>query len=64
MTLIIAIAYLTLISLKFVEFFGETDQIEYMSVTGQGMDEVIDLTRLKFSFAIEALEERFGTLQV
>ena len=45
-TLIVITAYLVLIGLKMVEFVGETDTIEYMSITGQSMDEVIDLTEL------------------
>ena len=32
-TMLVAIAYLLMLTLKFIEFFGETDPIEYFSET-------------------------------
>lgn len=63
-TCFVTLTYLFVVSLKWVEFFGETDPIEYFSEAQQSMLDPIDLNELGFSFAIDSLEERFGTIQV
>ena len=39
----VMLGYITLVGLKFTEFFGETDQIHYFSETRQSMQESIEL---------------------
>ena len=51
-------------SLKLIEFFGETDPIEYFSETPQSMDQTIDLKDIGFSFAIESIEKELGEVVV
>ena len=62
-TLFVAMVYLFMISLKFIEFFDETDPIEQLSEAIQSLDEVIDLTSNGFSFAVENIDERIGKIQ-
>ena len=51
-TMLVAIAYLLMLTLKFIEFFGETDPIEYFSETKQDMNQMITLSEIGFSFAV------------
>ena len=55
-TFLAVAAYLTLVCLKLIEFFGETDDIQYMTIMTRSLDEAIDLRQLNFNFAIEELE--------
>ena len=50
--------------LKMIEFFGETDPIEYYSKMRQSMDEHIDLNKLDFTFAVESIDKRIGRIEV
>ena len=63
-TFIVATGVLLMISLKFVEFFGEVDPISYFLESRQDMDEIIDFTEIGFSFAIETIEEEYGSIEV
>ena len=63
-TFFVAIGYLLMVALKFTEFFGETDPIEYFSETQQDMQEMIGLGEINFSFAVEAIDKEFGNLEV
>ena len=54
---------MVMISFKWIEFFGETDSIEYLSEPRQDMNERIDFESLGFSFAIDKLEPRFGKIE-
>ena len=63
-TFLTVLAFLLLMSLKFVEFFGEHDSILYLNSSGQSADALMDLQELNFSLAIEELEPRFGTLEL
>ena len=51
----VMLGYVTLMGLKFTEFFGETDTIHYFSETRQSMQESIELSQLGFSFAVQDL---------
>ena len=55
---------MVMVSLKWIEFFGETDPIAYFSETRQDMDQKIDLQKLNFSFAVDNLDARIGTVEV
>ena len=63
-TFFVAIGYLLMIALKFTEFFGETDPIEYFSESAQDIQEMIVLADINFSFAVEAIGEEFGSIEV
>ena len=52
-TLTVVIVFLLLFSIRFIEFIGGMDPIEYFSVREQDLDEVIDLQALGFSFAVQ-----------
>ena len=56
-------AYITLGCLKFIEFFGSTDDIEYVAIKGRDMTESIDLRELGFNFAVEDLDPKYGTIE-
>ena len=56
-------AYITLGCLKFIEFFGSTDDIEYVAIKGRDMTESIDLKSLSFNFAVEELDPKYGTIE-
>ena len=60
----VTIAYMFVVSLKWVEFFGETDPIEYFSEGKQSMLEPINMSELGFIFAIDSIDERLGTIKV
>ena len=53
-----------MVSLKMIEFFGVTDPIEYFSETPQSMQEIIDLKKIGFSFAVESIEKELGEVVV
>ena len=55
---------IALTSFKLVEFFGETDPIEYMTIAKQSMEENLDLESLGFAFAIENLDAAYGRVVV
>ena len=57
------IAFMTMTSLKFVEFFGDTDPIEYFILAKQDIGEPIDLTDLGFTFAVEDIHESIGWVE-
>ena len=40
----VVVGYSALVGLKFTEFFGETDPIQYFSETHQNMQDTIDLS--------------------
>ena len=63
MTFFVVISYVVMVSFKWIEFFGETDSIEYLSEPRQDMNERIDFQSLGFSFAIDNLEPRFGKIE-
>ena len=52
-----------MVSLKWIEFFGETDPIEYFSEAQQSMFDSIDLHEPGFSFALDSIEEQYGSLK-
>ena len=58
----VVIAFMTMTSLKFVEFFDETDPIEYFALKGQDQTVPIDLTAIGFTFAVEAIDEKIGSI--
>ena len=59
----VLLGYSTLVGLKFMEFFGETDQIHYFSETRQSMQESIELSELGFTFAVQDLQPNLGRIQ-
>ena len=63
MTFFVVICYVVVVSFKWIEFFGETDSIEYFSESRQDMNERIDFQSLGFSFAIDSLEPRLGKIE-
>ena len=63
-TILAVTIFVILAGIKFVEFFGSTDPIEYMTEAKQPMDEKIDLDSLGFTFAIEKLDPAYGRLVV
>ena len=63
MTVFVAVVYLIMVTLKWTEFFGETDPVNYFSETRQSMEHPIDLTKLGFSFAVENLDANFGVIE-
>ena len=48
---------------KLIEFWDETDPIEYFSETRQGFDLPINLNELGFTFAVESIEARIGRIE-
>ena len=62
-TIFIVLTYLTMVSVRFIEFFGETDGIEHFSERYQSIDEPIDLKELGFSFAVENVDQTVGKLE-
>ena len=63
-TMIVVTAYLCMVTLKCIEFFAETDPIFYYSNTMQSMEEAIDLKELGFTFAIEAVADDIGYIEL
>ena len=63
MTFFVVICYVVMVSFKWIEFFGETDSIEYFSESRQDMNERINFQTLGFSFAIDYLEPRIGKIE-
>ena len=64
MTFFVIISYLIVVSFKWIEYFSESDSIEYFSEQHQDMEERIDFKSIGFSFAIDNLEPRFGKIEV
>ena len=62
-TFIIVLTYLAMVSVKCIEFFGETDGIDHFSETYQSINESIDLMKLGFSFAVENVDQTMGKLE-
>ena len=62
-TIFVAVFYMIMVGLKWTEFFGETDPVEYFSETRQSMKEPINLAEIGFSFAIENLEANLGQIE-
>ena len=60
----VLIVFMTMTSLKFVEFFGDTDPIEYFILARQDPGELINLTELGFTFAVEDIDESIGWVEV
>ena len=63
-TFFVGIVCTIVLTLRLVEFFAETDPIEYFSETSQDLLEEINLREIGFSFAIEQIEEEFGSIEV
>ena len=61
-TFCVIIVYMVVVSLKWIEFFGETDPIEHFSEAGQDLDQQIDLQSLGFTFAVDNLDAKIGTV--
>ena len=53
-----------MVSLKWIEFFGETDPIEYFSEARQNIDDLIDLNSMGFTFAVENIDAKYGRVEV
>ena len=64
MTFFGIISDLIVVSFKWIEYFSESDSIEYFSEQHQDMEERIDFKSIGFSFAIDNLEPRFGKIEV
>ena len=62
-TAFVITSYLTILGIKLIEFFGETDPIAYFSETRQSMDEPINLNDLGFTFAVENIEPTIGYIE-
>ena len=62
MSFTVIVGFLIMASLKFVEFFDETDPIEYFALKGQDQTVPIDLTAIGFTFAVEAIDEKIGSI--
>ena len=62
-TFVLATGYLLMVALKFTEFFGETDPIQYFSENQQDKGEMIDLKEIGFTFAVEPIGEEFGKIE-
>ena len=64
-TSLVCIGYISMVSLKWIEFFGETDPIDHFSETAQDMDtKTLRLQELGFSFAIDdSLDPRIGSIE-
>ena len=52
-----------MVALKWTEFFGDIDPVEYFSEAKQSMDEAIDLNSIGFTFAVEQLEANIGHIE-
>lgn len=63
-TLVVAMAYLIMVSLKLTEFLLKTDSIETSTSMRQDLDDSIILSKIGFSFAIPRIDERIGYFQV
>ena len=63
MSVTVVIFIVVLVSLRLIEFAGNLDPIEYLTIKGQSADEVIKLDQIGFSFAIEKPREEIGTVK-
>ena len=63
MSIFVTVFYLIMVSLKWTEFFGETDPLAYFSETRQSMEYPINLTELGFTFAVDNLEASIGQIE-
>ena len=59
----VIIAFLILFLLRFIEFVGALDPVEYFSLQGQDLDEEIDLREIGFEFAVEQISPEYGYIQ-
>ena len=62
-TFFIVLIYLTMVGIRFIEFFGETDGIEHFSERYQSLNESIELMDLGFSFAVENVDQTMGKIE-
>ena len=63
-TFLVAVGYLIILFYKFIEFFGETDPVQYFSEAQQDFGLTIDLNSFEFYFAVEAIDPEIGEIEV